>query len=49
MFGNATAQDFWNAQTAVSHVPMDKIMASFIAEPGEPMLTFGAPRDGRCR
>ncbi len=27
MYGNATAEDFWNAQTANSHKPVDKIMA----------------------
>ena len=26
LYGNATAEDFWNAQTATSHKPMDKIM-----------------------
>jgi aminopeptidase N len=46
MYGNATAQDFWNAQTAVSGKPIDKIMDSFIAEPGVPLLTFGAPKNG---
>ena len=27
-YGNATAEDFWNAQTEVSHKPVDKIMES---------------------
>jgi len=40
MYANATAEDFWNAQTAASHKPVDTIMASFIAEPGVPLLTF---------
>ncbi len=31
MYGNATAEDFWNAQTATSKKPVDKIMASLIA------------------
>lgn len=47
MFGNATAQDFWNAQTANSHKPVDKIMESFVVQPGEPILTFGQPQDGK--
>ena len=47
MYANATAQDFWNAQTAVSHLPINKIMDSFITEPGVPMLTFGTPHDGK--
>ncbi|SNT20804.1 aminopeptidase N/puromycin-sensitive aminopeptidase [Granulicella rosea] len=41
MFGNATAEDFWTAQTANSHQPVDKIMQSFIVQPGVPLLTFG--------
>ena len=45
-YGNATAQDFWNAQTETSHKPVDKIMESLIAQPGVPMLTFGVPVHG---
>ena len=45
-YGNATAQDFWNAQTETSHKPVDKIMQSLIAQPGEPILTFGRPAHG---
>ena len=43
MYGNATAEDFWNAQTAVSKKPVDKIMESFVEQPGEPLLTFENP------
>jgi aminopeptidase N len=43
MFANATAEDFWNAQTANSHKPVDKIMSSFIVQPGVPLLSFAAP------
>ncbi|MGD0546219.1 MAG: M1 family metallopeptidase [Terracidiphilus sp.] len=46
-YANATAEDFWNAQAATSHKPVDKIMESFIAQPGEPQLTFGEPHDGK--
>jgi aminopeptidase N/puromycin-sensitive aminopeptidase len=42
-YGNATAEDFWNAQTATSQKPVDKIMESLIDQTGEPLLTFGAP------
>ncbi|MGH9599550.1 MAG: M1 family aminopeptidase, partial [Terracidiphilus sp.] len=45
-YGNATAQDFWNAQTETSGKPVNKIMDSLITQPGVPMLTFGTPRDG---
>jgi aminopeptidase N/puromycin-sensitive aminopeptidase len=46
-YGNATAEDFWNAQTATSHKPVDRIMESLVAQPGEPLLTFGAPDRGK--
>lgn len=46
-YANATAQDFWNAQTAASGKPIDKVMDSFIAEPGVPLLTFTAPQNGK--
>ncbi|HVJ07108.1 MAG TPA: M1 family metallopeptidase [Acidisarcina sp.] len=47
LYGNATAEDFWNAQTAVSHKPVDKIMSSLVAQPGEPILTFGEPQGNK--
>ncbi len=40
LYANATAEDFWNAQTANSHQPVDKIMESFVTLPGVPLLTF---------
>jgi len=46
-YGNATAEDFWNAQTATSRKPVDRIMESLIAQRGEPILTFAAPAGGR--
>ncbi len=46
LYANATAEDFWSAQTAVSHKPVDKIMKSLIAQRGEPLLTFGDPASG---
>ena len=49
LYWNATAEDFWNAQTATSHKPVDKIMESLVAQPGEPLLTFGEPATGRFR
>ena len=45
-YGNATAEDFWNAQRATSHKPVDKIMESLIVQPGEPVFNFGKPADG---
>jgi aminopeptidase N/puromycin-sensitive aminopeptidase len=46
-YGNATAEDFWGAQTATSHKPVDKIMESLVAQPGAPILTFGAQARGK--
>jgi aminopeptidase N/puromycin-sensitive aminopeptidase len=46
-FANATAEDFWSAQTAASHKPVDKIMQSLVAQQGEPLLTFGVPSRGQ--
>jgi aminopeptidase N len=46
MYGNATAEDFWSAQTETSGKPIDKVMNSFITEPGVPLLTFSSPKSG---
>jgi aminopeptidase N/puromycin-sensitive aminopeptidase len=46
LYSNATAENFWGAQTSTSHKPVDKIMASLVAQPGEPILTFGVPSNG---
>jgi aminopeptidase N/puromycin-sensitive aminopeptidase len=46
LYSNATAEDFWGAQTATSHKPVDKIMESLVVQPGEPLLTFGDPSNG---
>ena len=46
LYANATAEDFWGAQTATSHKPVDKIMESLVAQPGAPILTFGEPAGG---
>jgi aminopeptidase N len=40
LYANATAEDFWNAQTASSHQPVDKVMSSFVDKPGVPLVTF---------
>jgi len=47
LYGNATAEDFWTAQTATSHKPVDKIMDSLVSQPGVPVLTLGAPAAGK--
>jgi len=40
LYANATAEDFWNAQTSTSHKPVDRIMQSFVTQPGVPLLSF---------
>ncbi|MGB6724419.1 MAG: M1 family metallopeptidase [Terracidiphilus sp.] len=46
LYANATAEDFWSAQSRVSGKPVDKIMDSLITQQGEPILKFGAPANG---
>ena len=46
LYSNATAEDFWNAQTATSHKPVDKIIDSLVTQPGVPLITFGQPARG---
>jgi len=46
LYANATAEDFWSAQTRVSGKPVDKIMDSLITQQGEPILKFGTPANG---
>lgn len=38
-YANATASDFWNAQTQVSTKPIDKIMPTWIEQAGPPLVT----------
>ena len=40
LYANATAEDFWNAQTAASRLPVNIVMSSFVADPGVPLLTL---------
>src|SRR5580692_9007482 len=42
LYANATAEDFWSAQTANSHQPVDQIMQSFVTQPGVPLLSLTA-------
>jgi aminopeptidase N len=46
MFGNSTAEDFWTAQAEVSHLPVDKILSSYVAQAGVPLLVFSQPSGG---
>lgn len=38
-YGNATSEDFWTAMTAASGKPIDRILPTFIGQPGVPLLT----------
>ena len=46
LYGNATAEDFWDAQTRVSGLPVDKVMASFVDRPGVPVVTLSPAASG---
>jgi aminopeptidase N len=37
-YANATAADFWNAQTRTSKKPVDEIMSTFVKQPGVPIV-----------
>jgi aminopeptidase N len=41
-YGNATAEDFWSTIAATSGKPVDKIMASFIDQPGAPLISVNS-------
>ena len=45
-FGNVTAEDFWNAQAKASGKPIDRIMPTFIDQPGAPLIQIEAKKDG---
>ncbi len=49
LYGNATAADFWETQARVSGLPVDKVMQSFVEQPGVPEVTVGNPtHDGKA-
>ena len=41
-YSNATAEDFWTAMTLASGRPVDRIMPTFVNQPGEPLVTVKA-------
>jgi aminopeptidase N len=41
-YANATADDFWGAQAKTSKKPIDKIMPTFVKQPGVPILDVKA-------
>ncbi|HXE09282.1 MAG TPA: M1 family metallopeptidase, partial [Acidobacteriaceae bacterium] len=42
LYGNATAEDFWDAQTKTSGLAVDTVMRSYVEQPGLPEVRFGA-------
>ena len=46
LYANAKAEDFWDAQTAVTHRPVDRVMRSFIDQPGVPLVQVDGFADG---
>jgi aminopeptidase N len=44
--GNATASDFWNALAKASKKPVDKVMATFVEQPGAPFVSVKAQCQG---
>jgi aminopeptidase N/puromycin-sensitive aminopeptidase len=45
-FADVTAEDFWNAQAKVSGKPIDRIMPTFIDQPGVPLIQVKTKREG---
>ncbi|HVJ26029.1 MAG TPA: M1 family metallopeptidase [Vicinamibacterales bacterium] len=43
-YGNARAEDFWATLTTITGKPVDRVMASFVDQPGLPLVSF----DVRC-
>jgi aminopeptidase N len=41
-YGNATSEDFWSAITDASAKPVDKIMPTFVTQPGVPLIRVSA-------
>src|SRR5580693_3208975 len=49
-YSNATSEDFWNEIAQVSHQPVDRIMESFVKQPGVPLVTLRtACNDGKTK
>ena len=41
-YGNATAEDFWSAQARTSKKPVDRIMPTWVKQPGAPIINVKA-------
>ena len=47
-YGNATADDFWTTLAKVSNKPVDKIMPTFVKQPGVPMVSLKTQCSGNA-
>ena len=45
-YANAVAGDFWSAQATASHKPVDKIMPTFVEQPGVPLVSVNSHCSG---
>jgi aminopeptidase N/puromycin-sensitive aminopeptidase len=45
-YANATRTDFWNALARASEKPIDKIMPTFVDQPGAPLVSVSSRCDG---
>jgi aminopeptidase N/puromycin-sensitive aminopeptidase len=45
-YGNSTADDFWSTLAKVSKKPVDKIMPTFVKQPGVPTISVNAQCSG---
>jgi aminopeptidase N len=45
-YANATAEDFWDAQTKTSHKPVDQVMPTWVKQPGTPVVNVKAQCSG---
>ena len=45
-FGTVTSEDFWNAQSKASGKPIDRIMPTFIEQPGVPLIQVETKQEG---
>src|ERR1700733_852984 len=45
-YGNATAADFWSAQTKTSGKPVDRIMPTFVQQAGAPIINLTSKCSG---
>ncbi len=48
-YANATATDFWRAQTQTSRKPVDQIMPTFVNQPGIPMVSITTQCSGNSQ